>query len=420
MAYSLLIIFCAILPFQFALNPTEGIDLAIARIFSLGIFFLWFIASLKNKILVIPKTSLLLPFFSFLFLALFSSVFAENFSWSFRKIGFLFSFLPLFFVVASYAQETAQKKIIRALLWGGWILAISAIIQFSLQFFLGIEKSLAVWEKISLFFLGNTFSQSVFEHQSWLVHAGGKDFFRAISIFPDPHMLSYYLEMLLPFSLLTTIKESDLRKKILLCILSFILFTALILTFSRGAYIGIIAGVISALIIYRKNISERIKLPAIIIGLAFLLALFFTNNPIQNRLLSSFDTSEGSNLGRFSMWKEAALTIEKHPLLGTGIGNFPLAVLPSATYRDPIYAHNLYLDIAAELGLPALIMFVILLIIAIQGYNKKGSYDHFWTAGAISLIIFSVHSLFDTPLYSVHILPLFLIIIAISNSHAND
>ena len=122
------------------------------------------------------------------------------------------------------------------------------------------------------------------------------------------------------------------------------------------------------------------------------------HNPVAGRFMSSFDTKEGSNQARISNWHQAVDIIAKHPF-GVGIGMYSLAVDSGADYREPIYAHDLYLDIAAELGIISAFVFIAIL---------------YFVAGVASITAFGVHSLVESPLYSVHILILFLIIIALS------
>ena len=71
---------------------------------------------------------------------------------------------------------------------------------------------------------------------------------------------------------------------------------------------------------------------------------------------SIFDLKEGSNVGRLEMWKKSAEVALDNPFSGVGIGNYPLEVKASADYREPITAHNTYLDIASETGIISLLV----------------------------------------------------------------
>ena len=78
MLYKLFLLFCLYLPFQIALNPAEGIDLASVRVIIPILALIWLILALKNRQVFIPakiQTALTL---SFLFLAGLSLFWAEN------------------------------------------------------------------------------------------------------------------------------------------------------------------------------------------------------------------------------------------------------------------------------------------------------------------------------------------------------
>lgn len=419
MLYNLLLLFCLYLPFQLALNASEGFDLASGRVFILALGILWFIKSLAQKKLFLPNKIQTLFLFSFLFLSAFSFIFAQNTDWAYRKLLFLLSCIPLYFIVADFAlNKERAEKIIRFLVYGAGLISLIGIFQFVLQFFIGIDETLTIWQKIIAPFLGNSFSQSVFKYPSWLVGISIHTYMRAIAFFPDPHMFSFYLGMLLPFSLALCLQHKSIKKSYfyLFLFISISILISDLLTFSRGGYLGLLTGLIFALFIFRNKIIGDFSLKkfvAINIFILLVAAIIIFPNPVSNRLISSFDTSEGSNAERFENWNQSTEVIRNNPL-GVGIGNYSLEIKPSADYREPIYSHNLYLDIAAETGILNALIFIWLIIASIFSFIKLGKNNKTYLAGAISLVIFSIHSIFETPLYSVHILPLLLIIIALS------
>ena len=91
------------------------------------------------------------------------------------------------------------------------------------------------------------------------------------------------------------------------------------------------------------------------------------------RIKSIIDFGETSNSQRIEIWKASLESIIKHPLLGVGIGNFPV-VLDQRIFlaRAGSSAHNIYLHIAAEMGILALVTAIWFL----WGVFKK-SYDNF-------------------------------------------
>jgi O-antigen ligase len=89
-----------------------------------------------------------------------------------------------------------------------------------------------------------------------------------------------------------------------------------------------------------------------------------------NQHLTSSNTA-----GRSDLWRVATRMFESHPLVGVGSGNFTVASVqyvnrPGAITRadlivdTPLPPHNVYLQVAAELGIPGLIALIALLVTA--------------------------------------------------------
>jgi O-antigen ligase len=211
-------------------------------------------------------------------------------------------------------------------------------------------------------------------------------------------------------------------KKALWGIIFLVILVTDLLTFSRGGYVGLLFGsFVFFLTLTTLPLLRRQVFIVLLITMASLALLSPT--PFGQRLFSSFSSIDTSNMERLRLWGEAVAHISERPLLGVGLGNYPLLLKPSATYREPIYAHNLYLDISLELGLIGLTFFLGIIgsafIAARRFWHKNG--DFLALTLMISLSIFSAHSLFDTALYSVHVLPtlIFLLALATTLRHRN-
>ncbi len=353
---------------------------------------------------------------SFLFINAFSLLWASNTDWGARKLLFLLSIFPIYFIASALLKNKDRaEKAVNFLVWGAGLAAIAGLVQFSSQCIWGLDNLLKFWaDSVSPVFLGQAFSQAVLAYPSWLVNLGGETIFRAISTFPDPHMFSMYLGLTLPLAL----GLYFLAKKKIYLILSLAIFLADLLTFSRGGYIGLAAGLLFFLPVIIKN--KKLNPKKILIGftLAVVFFAFIFKSPIGSRFLTSFNAKEGSNIGRIETWKEAVGIIENNPL-GVGLGNYALERKATAGYREPIYAHNLYLDIAAETGIFNAIIWIALAVFSMKNFIKKSENNILWLGGAASLVIFSAHSFFETALFSVQALPLLLIIIALSAAKAD-
>jgi len=80
---------------------------------------------------------------------------------------------------------------------------------------------------------------------------------------------------------------------------------------------------------------------------------------LKERLKSILDFGETSNAQRIEIWKKTLVSIKEKPLWGVGIGNFPVILGQDIRLaKAGSSAHNLYLQVAAETGMLAGIIFI--------------------------------------------------------------
>lgn len=412
--YSLLLF----IPFTFALSPAEGIDLQLIRVLLPIIVVLWGVCCLFFR-----RASLGNPFIgalvlSFLFFSGISIAVAQNPAWGVRKFVFLLSFFPLYFVAVDLLRFQSLFVLARVISFSGFLVASLGIVQFFLALLLPIDVILSVFrEVVTPFFLGGALGGEVIAHSSWLVNLSGTTVMRAFGVFPDPHVFAFFLGLCLPWPAVLWIKKRNIGYGVSF----FTILLALFISFTRGAYVGLLmASLLAGVVWFRslwKVVSQfHVRYVAFMLigGIVGVSAVLFVDSPIQQRLLSSFDLSDNSNAGRLVIWQEAVDIILDHPVTGVGLGNYALAVRPEAGYRDPIYAHNLYLDIYAEMGLGAIVVWIVLLgSVGFVLWKRARESVYSW-APFFGLVTFSVHSLFDTALFSVHVLPLLLVTFAVA------
>lgn len=409
----LLYLLCLYLPFQIALNPTEGVDLASVRVFIVALALIWLAEGLKKKKLNLVGGLVSVFLVLFLFVSALSVSWASNIDWAVRKILFLLSIFPIYFVASDVMRSSQDTtKFLRGLSISGFLVALAGLTQFFSQFVFGLPAVYRWSASHAAIFLGQSVAESVLANPSWLVGISGRTWLRSIATFPDPHMLSLYLGMLFPLSCGLYLKT----KKRWYLLASLTIFLADILTFSRGGYLGLLAGVFFLTFVFWKKIALRYKLSAA--GFLVLVSLsFFIPSPVSSRFNSIFDLQEGSNVGRLDMWQKAYRVALENPFGGVGIGNYPLEIKASASYREPITAHNTYLDIASETGFVSALIWLAMIFAAIIIFWRRSKEDSFFLTPAVSLVIFATHSLAETSLYSPLVLTLFLIIFSLT--HAN-
>ncbi len=416
----LLVVYFLLLPFQWALSPAPGIDLALIRIATGGIFLLWLASGLYQRRLMFTGGPVAFALLSLLFVALGSALWSENEVFTYRKWAFLLSFLPFFFVLSDVIRthKKQARRLVEALVLGATAMSIVAISIFLAQFVFGVGQMVSYLSNILPWFLGGAFGEAVIAHSSLLVNISGVTVLRASGFLPDPHIFSFFTGM--TASLAFGLYWSDEKRSPRFLLAFVILLMADLLTFSRGGYVGLIGGGLWFLLFSGCFGLTTKHLKQLLVVILLIGALLLS--PVGARLLSSFSESDGSNQERIRLWRESAVLIAEKPLLGLGLGNYPLRVKPGAEYREPIYAHNQYLDMALELGLIGLGLFLVLLFIPLLRLARMflTQRDSLALAISTSLVVFLVHALFESPLFSVHILPLLLFLIALGVSYRYD
>ena len=118
----------------------------------------------------------------------------------------------------------------------------------------------------------------------------------------------------------------------------------------------------------------------------------------------------GSSGIRLHIWREAWLILTQYPLLGAGFGqfawqHFQLVPLLQDTSVTGLYnnAHNLVMQMAAEMGLAGLlILFGTLALWFWQARNAQRTIYHWWGYGLLAVL--GIHSMLEYPLWYAYFL----------------
>jgi O-antigen ligase len=135
----------------------------------------------------------------------------------------------------------------------------------------------------------------------------------------------------------------------------------LVATWSRGAWLGAGAGLLTLLVL-----GLRVDRRLVVAGLALVAVLGLiapTRWPELWAEVQSLASLE-ANRGRIVIWTTTPRMIADHPVVGTGFGTFVTAYQryrpPDAPDPEPPFAHNLFLNSAAEMGAVGLLAMVAL------------------------------------------------------------
>ncbi|MEW6104258.1 MAG: O-antigen ligase family protein [bacterium] len=191
-----------------------------------------------------------------------------------------------------------------------------------------------------------------------------------LCFFGNQNFLAAYLVLSIPFSLFFSFQKNRLW------IITFIIMTlCLLLTRTRGAYLGFFIGMLLFFIITGKELLKRLEVK-VILGIIIFALLILSMNPSTSpikRILSTFTISkkgisfQGTALERLYLWKAGFKTMLAYPLTGCGIEAMRLAY---ARFEEPELevvgghnvkadrSHNETVDMGVTRGIPGLIIYI--------------------------------------------------------------
>jgi hypothetical protein len=280
-------------------------------------------------------------------------------------------FLPLPLLIITFTQGTV------------------AIVQFALQRDLGLVD----WGELPL--------NPAFEGIT-VLYARNQPWLRAYGLTAHPNLLGAILAMLLLW-LLPLIGRWHGWRQFLLILAVSVGLMGLFASFSRSAWLAFGVGLLVWLIWYRRpsiQAQPREKRPFSLIRtiplIPLLFLLIFNYDLALSRLVDLKTPIEATSLNeRLSDGRLALQLIQQHPWRGVGLGNYELAAQRlDATARR---VHNVPLYVTAELGLPAALLWLWLMVAPFIQYPKKP--DKALLSRSMPLIAWSamlVMNMFDT------------------------
>ncbi|MGH3112821.1 MAG: O-antigen ligase family protein [Gaiellaceae bacterium] len=274
------------------------------------------------------------------------------------------SFVAVYLLVTQFVGESGVHRAVV------WVLSASSALAgaFALQRYLAGESSLAT--------LPNT----------------------------DPNDFAFILATTLPLTFWLLGSRVVLRPVVLLMI--GVIAAGVLLSFSRGALVGVGAG------LAWEIMTRRRRLPVLVAGVAVAaLAVFIVIRADPGRFETSLELKEHvaqSNIeSRLDAWRGAATLASQSPVLGVGPGNFRVHFYeatgnPPGTHRLNV-VHNAYLDVAAEVGVVAAVLFVLYLAMVFLRCSEAARHGRglpgLAHAVQTSLVIAAVSALFLSEQY---------------------
>ena len=249
-------------------------------------------------------------------------------------------------------------------------------------------------------------------------------FLRAYGTFAQPNPFAGYLAMTLPVAVALVFWRRPWIglpnwQTVGAAAVSGICGLALLMSLSRGAWMGVVAGLMVLYWVQVKRGGLVILIAAASLGLLLGLdAVHVVPSAISGRLdqiieyFGLFDASRivptpqnFSIVERMAHWQAAWNMYLAHPILGVGPGHYPLAYPEFRVndfWLDPLgHAHNIYLNVMAEdgfLGITAyLAQFVAWLVVILAAHRRaKTPIDRALAAGILAgFVAVAIHNGFD-------------------------
>jgi O-antigen ligase len=202
---------------------------------------------------------------------------------------------------------------------------------------------------------------------------------RAISSVGQANDLAAYLDLVVVATLgLWT--GSGRNERVVLAAILVVTIVALGLTFSRGGYLALGAVVLIWILPGVRSAATRRRSAIVLLAAGAMLALVIvtpatrgTIERVVDRAMATTDLGEGSIRMHLDLWRVGTQVALEHPVLGTGPETFPIVFRP---YLDVLPAdraqnlakfraespHNELIGLAAEVGVPAVVVYVVFLV----------------------------------------------------------
>jgi putative inorganic carbon (HCO3(-)) transporter len=267
----------------------------------------------------------------------------------------------------------------------------------------------------------------------------GEHLYRAYGSFEQPNPYAGYLGLIWPVAAglliaqISNVKSQILNLKpqfsnprrilhpatcaLLLATCVLLLVLALVFSWSRGAWLGALA----AIVVMATALPRRMWLGicGVVIAVAVLISantIGLLPNAIRSRLTDFtqqaqvFDVrgqgitdANYAVLERLAHWQAAGEMIRYHPWTGVGFSNYESAYSQYALWNWPIalgHAHNIYLNVTAELGMPGLLAYLFLwgaiFWQTVRALQRRSGWERGLALGLLGTWThLSVHHLFD-------------------------
>lgn len=397
-------------------------------------------------------------------IGLLSLLFAESPGAGVKRIIFLASGFALF----SIAYFAVKKKddamnVLKAVLVSGTGIMAVGYAQFVSTFFVNLYDFWGLWNNyvVRAFYGERTMVLLSYSNTWFSYYDDTGDIpptLRMFSVMPDSHSFSILMIIFAPLALFYAFKSKSTKSKRIYTVLFLLMMLAIFFSGSRGTWVGWL-GALFAVCYFSLRMPKKLKTggsntavinknvkihKAVLVAILSFILLFPVSsfflrenqdsqliragrevtgdrrNALLHRTLSISDMDETSNKGRMEIWRDSLSSFAAHPVAGIGMGNFPLALSEKvSTSKMGASAHNIYLEMAVELGIIGLMLFVLLNVRILERFFELAYrfHDENLRFLAFSLLVFFfwilAYGFFDVVIFNDKVLMFLAIVFAV-------
>jgi O-antigen ligase len=182
------------------------------------------------------------------------------------------------------------------------------------------------------------------------------------------------------------------RWRTLITAAAVLMFAALLLTMTRGAWIAVFAGLSALCILLRSRLLVGVTALALAVMLIYTHA--YRNDQGRTLAVETLTTGQADRnvATRLVLWDISWKMFLDHPLLGVGMGDYSSEAekrLAERHVRTTVDSHNIYLQILATRGLVGFVPFVAYWVVLMMTLWKlarraaRGTLAHHYAIGAL-------------------------------------
>lgn len=380
----------ATLPFKIVITPTF-LDLALGAVFA--VWLLRLVTGRQDKIVLSPITT---PLIIFILVAVFAFIFGMGngplTSQLLRKFAELLLSLSFVILVIDYCRRWVDlERLVRALILFG---------------------ALAAALGIGLWLLPDDLANTLLSGLERLGYPGGfviryieenpELSERAIGTSVDPNVYGGLLVLIGGVLAPQLVARRPLWRRPVIYGLFGVVFVALLLTFSRGAFVALVAAVgFMAVVRYRKTIPIFVLTAVILVAVALAAGI---GEAYVDRLLAGFRGEDLATQMRFGEYRDALTLVQRYPLFGVGFAGSPDVDLYLGVAM-------VYLTIGQQMGILGLLAFAAVMA-TVFGYafihrrqlEKQPEKDPLWLGLHAAVFGGLVAGVFDHYLFNLEFL----------------